>query len=143
MKLVCSFFSKKYSYFMQKMSTFSSYDHHTNGIMPAVMWSLSKIFIIENETQIQNFSLYGPIIETIYEAFGSCYFTFSYHYLHLSRAGWRNNGYGFYYFAIIDVCSKWAPFLFTKLTLYVDPLVYIFCCTGIKIPKMRSHIINI
>ena len=46
------FFLKIIPIFMQKMSTFSSYDHHTNGTMPAVMWSLSLIFIIENETQI-------------------------------------------------------------------------------------------
>jgi hypothetical protein len=35
----------------------------------------------------------------------------------------------FYSFAIIDVCSKRTPFLFTKLSLYVNPLVYIYCCT--------------
>ncbi len=32
-------------------------------------------------------------------------------------------------FTIKDVCSKRTPFLFTKLSLYVNPLVYIYCCT--------------
>ncbi len=41
-----------------------------------------------------------------------------------------NNGHGYFYsFAILDVCSKLAPFSYTKLSIYVDPLVYINCCT--------------
>ncbi len=35
----------------------------------------------------------------------------------------------FYSFAILDVCSKWAPFSYTKLSVYVNLLVYINCCT--------------
>jgi hypothetical protein len=37
----------------------------------------------------------------------------------------------FYSFAIIDVCSKWAPYSYTKLSVYVNPLIYIYYCTRI------------
>ena len=40
-----------------------------------------------------------------------------------------NNGHDIYSFAILDVCSKLASFSYTQLSVYVNLLVYIKCCT--------------